>query len=1103
MKQKLLNRLWLRVGMIAAVMTTALAGTAAAEEDATISIGINPTGSTSSSYIVTDQEFTIDGVTFVMRNYNPSTGQIRGNQSSVSSNFYLYNTTAIPGTLKSVTIEDAAVVSTKTYINTGNDPITTPNAEGTNPSGSTWNNLSGTYFCISMAKGGTSGTVKMKGVTITYTPSGGTVDPSVATSVTIDATGITNTDVYVSTEAGKLSATVVDEDDNTVEDAEITWSGDNDNVATIDATTGVVTLVAAGKVTFTAAYAGAEGEYKASSATYELTVTSSAPYVQPTTVEINMNYQWLGSASGSNLSSDQLPVVNTDDNVTTTITDGTSTRPRGDADYIRLYKGSTITFAAPDGYTITKIEFTTGGNNTWNAPTVDSGTLTEKTWEGEAESVVFTLSSGNCFISKATVTLEAIVPQVLSSITLGGDYPTTFHVGDTFSSEGITVTATYESGKTADVTEEANFSGYDMQTVGQQTVTVSYTEGDIVATATYDITVMGVATLTAITLSGTYPTEFQQGDTFSSEGIVVTASFDDETTSDVTSDAVFSGYDTDVLGEQTVTVSYTSNEVTKTATYGITVVEKRGTAENPYTVAQAIAAIDAGTGVTDVYATGIVSEIVTAYSSQYGNITYNISADGSTTSDQLQAYRGKSYNGDNFTSEDDIQVGDEVVIYGNLTKYGSTYEFAANNQLVSLVRPVVTTPSVTVSPKSISATADGAEGTITVTYNNITDVMAEVFFCDAEGNEATYDWIDAEINSDNNVTYLIGANESTEARTAYLKVYALDDDANDVYSDLITVTQAGYVVDYAEVPFVYNGGLSNLPTGFTQSGLGIYNTSPSLKFDTTGDYLIVKINKEASMLFFDIKGNSFSGGTFTVQTSADGNTYTDLSTYTSLGSSTQTVALELEANVRYIKWVYTQKSSGNVGLGNIKVVDWINEVTVGEAGYATYVTEHNVSFPSGVKAYIGAVNGQYLKLTEVAAAPKGTPVVLKGEGTYTLIPVVADDTADVTGNELKAAEEDVETDGTQYVLAKPDGYDIGFYKASGTIPAGKAYLQVTDDANVKGFTFLFGDDATGIEMVNGGWSTVNDQPIYNLAGQRIQKLQKGISIVGGRKVLVK
>lgn len=129
-----------------------------------------------------------------------------------------------------------------------------------------------------------------------------------------------------------------------------------------------------------------------------------------------------------------------------------------------------------------------------------------------------------------------------------------------------------------------------------------------------------------------------------------------------------------------------NNSTIESATYSIVSIEHAGTESDPYTVADARNAIDVGTGLTDVYAKGIVSKIVTAYNSQYGNISYNISADGTEEADQLQAYRGKSYNGENFTSEDDIQVGDEVVVYGNLKKHNSTYEFDAGNQLVSLKR---------------------------------------------------------------------------------------------------------------------------------------------------------------------------------------------------------------------------------------------------------------------------------------------------------------------------------------------------------------------------------------------------------------------------------
>ena len=271
------------------------------------------------------------------------------------------------------------------------------------------------------------------------------------------------------------------------------------------------------------------------------------------------------------------------------------------------------------------------------------------------------------------------------------------------------------------------------------------------------------------------------------------------------------------------------NSAIVSATYTIGNLVHAGTAQDPYTVADAFTAIDANEGLTEVYATGIVSKIVTAYNSQYGNISYNISADGTEAGDQLQAFRGKSYNGENFTSADDIQVGDEVVIYGNLTKYGSTYEFAADNQLVSLNRAVSEEPSIDVATTSVMVDYTGEEnGEIEVTYNNIDDVIAEVQWFESDGlTSATYDWITAEIDANNNISYIIGENNTGAPRTAYLKVYALDNDANDVYSELITITQAKAPEEFTVTYFVageeftttrQEGAALNLPDPGTCGG---------------------------------------------------------------------------------------------------------------------------------------------------------------------------------------------------------------------------------------------------------------------------------------------
>lgn len=117
------------------------------------------------------------------------------------------------------------------------------------------------------------------------------------------------------------------------------------------------------------------------------------------------------------------------------------------------------------------------------------------------------------------------------------------------------------------------------------------------------------------------------------------------------------------------------------------------------------------------------------------------------------------------------------------------------------------TPSITVAPTTIEVPAEGKEGTIEVTYNNITEVVSDIMFCDADGNETTYDWIYAETNDDNNVDYSIETNEG-EARTAYLKVWAYDDEENEVYSDLITITQAAAPVIYSTIPDLFEAATS-------------------------------------------------------------------------------------------------------------------------------------------------------------------------------------------------------------------------------------------------------------------------------------------------------
>lgn len=113
-------------------------------------------------------------------------------------------------------------------------------------------------------------------------------------------------------------------------------------------------------------------------------------------------------------------------------------------------------------------------------------------------------------------------------------------------------------------------------------------------------------------------------------------------------------------------------------------------AANPYTVTEALDFPEYPAN--GVYVSGVVSTAPTQSPTNNGELTYYISVDGQAT-DQLEVYKGKGLNEAGFTAQDDIQVGDEVTIYGNVVIYGTSNpikEFAAGNYLVAFNRPVTT-----------------------------------------------------------------------------------------------------------------------------------------------------------------------------------------------------------------------------------------------------------------------------------------------------------------------------------------------------------------------------------------------------------------------------
>ena len=152
-------------------------------------------------------------------------------------------------------------------------------------------------------------------------------------------------------------------------------------------------------------------------------------------------------------------------------------------------------------------------------------------------------------------------------------------------------------------------------------------------------------------------------------------------------DAIKEGDEVLLYGEVTY---YAKNDVAefKQGNYLITINGKAlpegdGTAASPYNVTKLAEMLLAGeTFADEVYAKGIISQIDNV-NLQYGNAQYWISDDG-TKLFQMEVYRAFWFGGEKFTSEDQIALGDEVVVYGKVKVYKETPEFDANNRIISL-----------------------------------------------------------------------------------------------------------------------------------------------------------------------------------------------------------------------------------------------------------------------------------------------------------------------------------------------------------------------------------------------------------------------------------
>jgi hypothetical protein len=218
-------------------------------------------------------------------------------------------------------------------------------------------------------------------------------------------------------------------------------------------------------------------------------------------------------------------------------------------------------------------------------------------------------------------------------------------------------------------------------------------------------------------------------------------------------------------------------------------------------------------------------------------------------------------------------------------------------------------------------------------------------------------------------------------------------------------------------------------------------------------------------------------------------------------------------NGKNIVAVYIQQNWGGAyfDCGILRTEGTRAPLTLTNDKWHTFVAPgHNVDFSStNVKAFkiVEIMEGtkSYAHAEEVTVVPADQAVVVRsasGAGTYQI--PVTQATADFDDNLLKATLSPftVTVPSTIYCVAYKNGVS-GFFPVAvnTTVPKGKGYLDFSGSSVKPASVFLDDeDDPTAIEMVNGQSSMVNG-PIFNLAGQRLQKMQRGLNIVGKTKVL--
>ncbi len=299
-------------------------------------------------------------------------------------------------------------------------------------------------------------------------------------------------------------------------------------------------------------------------------------------------------------------------------------------------------------------------------------------------------------------------------------------------------------------------------------------------------------------------------------------------------------------GETTVTVTITA-EGYKPLEKVVDVTVLSGTLEDPYTVEGVIAYIDGleGAASDDVYVKGIVSELTNyKYGPTFNSASFWITSDGSADAEaKFEAYSCYYLGGSTSKWYDgistQIEVGQEVVIFGKVTKYNTTYETASKSAQIYSINGATSDPAFIEASNVNNVAATGvSDAKLNVAIHNADGYSVSVA---ADGSVVT-----AASYAEGVVTYSVAANSTTDAKQGTITITLSKTGAENVVK-VVTVSQVASGTVVQEDPFEMGENIS------WELGSNAYDDNTVKVNGSDNGYKALKIGTSSKVGSFTLK----------------------------------------------------------------------------------------------------------------------------------------------------------------------------------------------------------------------------------------------------------